>query len=124
MSSLSNTVKFNEIDKGDLASVGGKGANLGEMTKAGFPVPNGFAVTIHAYDNFLTSNNLHKKIYELLGDTDVNQSTQLEATSKNIQKMVINGKLPDEVSREIISAYKKLSGSFKKTLVAVRSSAT
>ena len=53
MSSLSNTVKFNEIDKGDLASVGGKGANLGEMTKAGFPVPNGFAVTVHAYETFI-----------------------------------------------------------------------
>jgi len=44
---------FNQIDKDDLPLVGGKGANLGEMTKAGFPVPNGFAVTVAAYDAFL-----------------------------------------------------------------------
>ncbi|MCX6704976.1 MAG: PEP-utilizing enzyme, partial [Candidatus Woesebacteria bacterium] len=117
-------VFFKDIDKHDTPLVGGKGANLGEMTKVGFPVPNGFAITINAYDSFLTENEIAKKIYEILASTDVNDPAQLGSASSRIQKMVINGKLPDDVSRDVITAYKKLSGSFKKALVAVRSSAT
>ena len=56
-------VDFKNIDKGDVPLVGGKNANLGEMIKAGLPVPGGFAVTIHAYDLFLEENNLVTTIY-------------------------------------------------------------
>jgi len=115
---------FKDIDKHDTPLVGGKGANLGEMTKAGFPVPNGFAITINAYDAFLAENEIAKKIYEILGATDVNDPTQLDSASKRIQKMIINGSIPDDVTKEVLSGYKKLSGVFKKALVAVRSSAT
>jgi len=45
VSSNDYVVWFREIDKDDIPLVGGKGANLGEMVKAGFPVPNGFIVT-------------------------------------------------------------------------------
>jgi pyruvate,water dikinase len=115
---------FKDIDKYDVPLVGGKGANLGEMTKAGFPVPNGFAITVHAYDTFLSENDITKKIYEILASTNVNDPVELDNTSKQIQKMIVNGKIPNEVSKEIISAYKKLSGTFKRALVAVRTSAT
>ena len=117
-------IPFKDLDKHDTPLVGGKGANLGEMTKAGFPVPNGFAITINAYDAFLLENNIAKKIYDILDTTDVNDPAQLEDASKRIQKMVINSKIPDQVSEEIIKGYKKLSGVFKQALVAVRSSAT
>ena len=40
---------FPEIDDADLSRVGGKGLNLGKLTRAGFPVPNGFCVTTDAY---------------------------------------------------------------------------
>jgi len=53
---------FKDIDKGDLSSAGGKGANLGEMTQAGFPVPNGFAITVESYEIFLKENNIAQKI--------------------------------------------------------------
>ena len=43
---------FSDIGKGDIAQVGGKGANLGELVKAGIPVPNGFCVTAQAYYYF------------------------------------------------------------------------
>jgi len=115
---------FKDIDKHDTPLVGGKGANLGEMTKAGFPVPNGFVVTINAYDAFLTENNLAKGIYEILAVTDVNDPHQLGSASNRIQKMVTNGVFPEIAAREVIKSYKKLSGVFKKALVAVRSSAT
>lgn len=115
---------FKDIDKHDTPLVGGKGANLGEMTKADFPVPNGFAITIEAYNKFLEENEIAKGIYKILDATDVNDPVQLNGASHKIQKMIINGKYPDEVSKEIISSYKKLSGFMKKALVAVRSSAT
>jgi len=56
---------FKDIDKDDLSLVGGKGANLGEMTKAGFPVPYGFAVTTISYDAFLAHNNIINTINDL-----------------------------------------------------------
>jgi len=63
--SAHNIAWFKEIDKDDVSSVGGKGANLGEMVNAGFPVPDGFVVTAHAYYDFLRTNNLSIKIKHL-----------------------------------------------------------
>lgn len=124
MSAYPLVVFFKDIDKHDTPIVGGKSANLGEMTKAGFPVPNGFAITVEAYDLFLGENDIAKKIYEILKVTDVNDPAQLDSASKRIQKMVAASKVPDEVAKAVITGYKKLSGPFKKGLVAVRSSAT
>ncbi|KKU09853.1 MAG: Phosphoenolpyruvate synthase [Candidatus Woesebacteria bacterium GW2011_GWB1_45_5] len=124
MTPLPLVVDFKDIDKGDVPLVGGKNANLGEMIKAGFPVPPGFAITVRAYDLFLEENSLVENIYKILAATDVNDPAQLDSASKRIQKIVQYGKIPDEVRKEVISSYKKLSGAFKKSLVAVRSSAT
>lgn len=115
---------FNQIDKHDLPLVGGKGANLGEMTKAGFPVPNGFAVTVAAYDAFLDENDFRKQINNILKATDRNDPNQLNSASKQIERIIMKGRVPKEVVHDIYIAYKKLSGRFKKSLVAVRSSAT
>jgi pyruvate,water dikinase len=124
MSALSLTPFFKDIDKHDTNLVGGKCANLGEMTQAGFPVPNGFAITIKGYELFLKENDLLNKIYDILKTVNVNDPAHLSTVALRIQKMVLNGKIPDEVVREVISSYKKLSGHFKKSLVAVRTSAT
>jgi pyruvate,water dikinase len=118
------TLFFNQIDKHDLPLVGGKGANLGEMTQAHFPVPNGFAVTVAAYDTFLKENNLQKQIQNILKVTDRNDPHQLNNASKKIEKKILTGFMPKLVAREIIKSYKRLSGRFKSALVAVRSSAT
>src|SRR3990172_1482987 len=115
---------FKDIDKNDLALVGGKGANLGEMAKAGFPVPGGFAITVASYQKFLDFNRITEQINDLLKQVDVNDAEQLDLASKKIQKIVNNSQIPDDVAREITSAYKKLSGTFKQAFVAVRSSAT
>ncbi|MDP3994978.1 MAG: PEP/pyruvate-binding domain-containing protein, partial [bacterium] len=124
MSAVGLIVFFKDIDKHDIPLVGGKGANLGEMTKAGFPVPNGFAVTVPAYEMFIRENDLGKKISDVLKVLDVNDPSQLNQASKSIKKLILTGKFPDIVSKEIIKAYKLLSGRFKSALVAVRSSAT
>jgi pyruvate, water dikinase len=115
---------FKDIDKHDIPAVGGKGANLGEMTQAGFPVPNGFAVTVSAYDAFLESNDISRKIAEVLKGLNVNKSEELDEASKKIGKIVISGTIPKEVADEVIHAYKKLSKILRPALVAVRSSAT
>src|SRR3989344_2621940 len=115
---------FKDLDKGSLPLVGGKGANLGEMTQAGFPVPGGFAITVESYDQFLEHNLISKKIAEILIITDVNQPDQLQRASKKIERLITSSEIPDSIAVEIIKAYKKLSGSFQKAYVAVRSSAT
>ncbi len=115
---------FKDIDKHDLPLVGGKGANLGEMVGAGFPVPNGFAVTVESYDLFIAHNNLHTKINDILKVVDSNQPDQLQNASKRIEKLVTECEVPQEVIHEVSKAYKRLSGVLAKSLVAVRSSAT
>ncbi|KKQ56656.1 MAG: phosphoenolpyruvate synthase/pyruvate phosphate dikinase, pyruvate, water dikinase [Candidatus Woesebacteria bacterium GW2011_GWC1_38_13] len=115
---------FKDIDKDDLSLVGGKGANLGEMTKAGFPVPYGFAVTTISYDAFLAHNNIINTINDFLKQVDVDDPDQLNSASKKIQKIVLESEIPADVGIDIVKYYKKLSGPFSKALVAVRSSAT
>ncbi|OGM12414.1 phosphoenolpyruvate synthase [Candidatus Woesebacteria bacterium RBG_16_34_12] len=118
------TVFFKDIDKSDIPLVGGKGANLGEMTKAGFPVPNGFAVTVKAYDKFLEENQIKKYINDLLKTVDVNNSEDLQDVSKRIQNKINRSHVPKDVAIEVFKTYKKLSPRFRSSLVAVRSSAT
>lgn len=124
MTNLPLVIDFKDIDKDSLELVGGKGANLGEMTKAGFPVPGGFAVTVPAYDLFLKENDISTKIYEILSVTDVEDPAQLESASRKIQKIVNTAKFPDQVFKDLVKSYRKMSGTFSKALVAVRSSAT
>lgn len=117
-------VFFKDIDKHDLPLVGGKGANLGEMTQAGFPVPNGFAVTVESYDRFLDENNLREEINNMLIDLDRNDPVQLQKLAEKIQRKIEKGVIPDDVRKEVTKAYRKLSGRFNNALVAARSSAT
>lgn len=124
MSALKYTVFFKDIDKDDTPKVGGKGANLGEMTKIGIPVPPGFAITVAGYDLFLGENQLTKQINDQLKVVDVNDPAQLDSVSRAIRKRIVSGSFPKELAEEIVSSYKKLSGFFKSALVAVRSSAT
>ncbi|MCL5746996.1 MAG: phosphoenolpyruvate synthase [Patescibacteria group bacterium] len=115
---------FSEISKEDVALVGGKGANLGEMTNAHFPVPNGFVVTSHAYYHFLSENKLTLQINEVLKTANFEKTDSLTQVSSLIKKMVIKGKLSDDLVSEIFTAYGKLGNVLEDALVAVRSSAT
>ncbi|MFC1625646.1 phosphoenolpyruvate synthase [Patescibacteria group bacterium] len=115
---------FNEFDKSDVELVGGKSANLGEMTKAGFPVPGGFAVTVAAYDLLLSENKLDEQIYQILNKIDTSKPQELQDASLKVRKMVLNAKIQEDISKKVIAYYKNLSGKFKKAYVAVRSSAT
>jgi len=117
-------VAFKDVGKEDVALVGGKGANLGEMTRAGFPVPNGFIVTSKAYYHFVHENNLTVKIKHLLETVNYEHQDSLNQVSKHIQKVIMEAEISSQLQKEIFTAYKSLGGLFKDALVAVRSSAT
>jgi pyruvate,water dikinase len=73
---------FKDIDKNDIPLVGGKGANLGELVKAGIPVPDGFVVTAKAYFDFINSTSIKRKIMTELDGLDVEDSDKLMEASE------------------------------------------
>ncbi len=113
-------VWFNEVTKEDVASVGGKGANLGEMTNAHIPVPPGFIVTANTYFDFLEKSKITDKLRHLLKPLDTDNSKQLQQIAAEVKQVIMNAPMPPETAREIKDAYVKIGGG----LVAVRSSAT
>lgn len=129
---------FEEIDKEDVAQVGGKGANLGEMYNSGIPVPYGFVVTANTYFDFLKETGISKKIAGFIALLDHRDPKNLQATSENIKKLILKTGVPEEIAHEIMFAYaslaaksskkskltERLSSMLKNPLVAIRSSAT
>ena len=117
-----------EVGKEDTPLVGGKNANLGEMLNAGIPVPPGFAVTAYAFKYFLEKTGLGEKIYEMLRRLDVNNTKELEETTRKIREMILAQPMPPEVEEGIKKAYYELARRVgiepDKLRVAVRSSAT
>ncbi len=113
-------VWFEDVGKEDIPQVGGKGANLGEMTKSGIPVPPGFIITAQSYFYFLEKSNLTDKIRQMLSSLDLNDSEKLQKVASKIKRLLNAAAMPKEIAQEIAQAYKKMGGG----LVAVRSSAT
>jgi len=113
-------VWFNEVTKDDVPLVGGKGANLGEMTNAGIPVPQGFIVTADTYFDFLRQTKLIDRLRKLLEPVDVNNSRQLQQVAAQVRQLISDAAMPPEIAKEIEQAYIKMG----RGLVAVRSSAT
>jgi pyruvate,water dikinase len=111
---------FGEVDKDDVGLVGGKGANLGELTRAGIPVPSGFVVTSDAYFRFLAECGLSEKIRATLSDLDVNDSSALQRASNEVKEMICAAQMPADTAIAIARAYRQM----KALPVAVRSSAT
>jgi len=104
---------FEQLGRGDLALAGGKGANLGELVNAGFPVPRGFAVTTDAYDLVLKESGLGRTISAALEEGPTAGAT--------IREAFLAAGVPPEIEQEIVEAYRDLLGA---GAVAVRSSAT
>jgi len=119
--------KFSEILISDISSVGGKNASLGEMYSKlavkGVPVPNGFAVTSFAFEAFLTRNELHKSLYDILVKLNRKDYSNLPQTGAKIRELFLKAQMPLDVKQAIINAYKKL-GDDNDVAVAVRSSST
>jgi len=119
---------FDELTKEDIPLVGGKNANLGEMIQAKIPVPPGFAITAHAYNEFITKTDIAQKIYSIITETvtDVNNPKQYEEASKKIRRLIESTPMPPEIEKPIRDAYNELNKQteMSEVFVAVRSSAT
>ena len=120
---------FSEIRNGDVASVGGKNASLGEMVSqlaaSGVRVPGGFATTAEGFRYFLEHNGLRQKIQDELEQLDTRDVIALAASGKKIRNWVMHASLPPELIAEISEAYGLLAKEYgANPAVAVRSSAT
>ncbi len=121
---------FNELGIKDVPVVGGKNASLGEMyqklTKSGIRVPNGFATTAEAYRHLLKDTGTQQKLKKILDGLNTHNVVDLAKRGQAARQAILAAELPKDLQKEILTAYRKLSGLYKtKNLsVAVRSSAT
>src|SRR5690554_5422157 len=92
---------FNEINKDDIPMVGGKGANLGELTQKGLEVPPGFCVTAEAYRYFIEESNLSEIIKEKIKNLDVEDSDELQKVSKVVRDLITEQPVPEDLANEI-----------------------
>ena len=112
---------FRDLRLPDADTVGGKGANLGELSAAGLPVPQGFVITSTAYLDALDATGARQKIADALAVADADDPDSLAATSTACGDAVRAGGIPSALADEIIAAYRQLGDDVR---VAVRSSAT
>jgi pyruvate,water dikinase len=115
---------FEEIDKDDIDAVGGKGANLGAMTKRDLPIPPGYAITSKVYFDFIEEAEIKKKIEETLADLDVEETDKLQEASDTIKKLFLEQDISDEFNELFSKPFDKLKNGNNELNVAVRSSAT
>ena len=79
---------FAHLSRADVDLAGGKGANLGELTAAGLPVPGGFVVCAPTYAAFLDANGLRERIGELLDGLDVDDTAALDRRSAEVRAAI------------------------------------
>ena len=115
---------FAELGKADVDFAGGKGANLGELTRAGLPVPQGFVIGAPAYGAFCEAGGLRGRIAAELRELDVDDMAALVAASERVREMILSEPLPGWLEKAIREGYAELGGGDRAAAVAVRSSAT
>src|SRR5829696_6423660 len=120
---MTYTVWLDEISKDDIALAGGKGANLGELSHAGLPVPPGFVITTTAYDAYVEANDIADVIVARASVARAEDPAGFEQVAEGIRALFSGGKVPEAMAEEIRASYQELSED-RETPVAVRSSAT
>ncbi len=115
------TQTFKDIDSTSLDIAGGKGANLGEMTKAGFPVPPGFIINTVAYTDFINSYPEMDLIYNKLKKLNSDDLDEVRKTGKLIRETIEKIDIPEKLKHEVGERLKEFG---EDNFFAVRSSAT
>jgi pyruvate,water dikinase len=116
---------FDEIGKSEIGLVGGKGANLGELTQAGLPVPSGFCVTSAAYQEFLCRTGLDQLINNTITATRLDDLMDIQSKSRLIQSSILSAPIFPEIRDEVSTCHQRLLSDVSQDLpLAVRSSAT
>lgn len=111
---------FKNLTKTNAPIAGGKGASLGEMTKAGIPVPPGFVVLSNSFERFIEETGIHIEIDAILSKVDHKEVSSVERASVDIQALIISRDMPLDIQSGIMTEFKALGAQW----VAVRSSAT
>jgi rifampicin phosphotransferase len=123
MESLTCTLEA--IGADDLALVGGKGANLGELVGAGLPVPQAFCVTTEAYRAFLEASGLLSEILKTLDGLDYESHAEMASRASSIRERLQAAPVPQEIEQAVLVAYGQLEEALGSGVpVSVRSSAT
>ena len=123
------TVSLDKLGMGDVPSVGGKNASLGEMLQnlsgLGVNVPGGFATTADAYREFLATDNMADKIADRLNGLDINDVVALQSAGSDIRGWIMQVPFPEPIETAIDFAYGELEKEYGLDVTwAVRSSAT
>ena len=113
---------FPKLKKESIPLTGGKGANLGEMTAAGFPIPAGFVLTTQAYGDFVATHGLQEKIIVLAHTVSATDPQSGAEAAGQIKQLFLEAEMPPEIVAALLEAYETLGDGA--TAVAVRSSAT
>jgi pyruvate,water dikinase len=112
-------LSFSDASLKDMRLLGGKGANLGELTSVGFPVPPGFGITSTACEEFLSANSFDSLLRQMIAEVDFRVHQQVEEVTARIRDLISNAPIPDEIASRISDAYNTMK---EGTPVAVRSS--
>lgn len=121
MNKKSPTIKsISELAREDVILAGGKGASLGEMTKAGISVPPGFVILSSAFEKFLEETDLNIEIDAILDLVNHKEMHTIENASEKIEVLILRADMPQDIELEIQKFFKNLNSKY----VAVRSSAT
>ena len=114
---------FGDIGSRDVAQVGGKAANLGEMTAAGLPVPDGFAIGAAGYLRSMEASGARDHLREAFDRAReaAGDQHQLAAAAADLRQRVAAAGISDDVRTAVLDAYHQLGD---RVPVAVRSSAT
>ncbi len=120
-------VPLQKLGIGDVESVGGKNASLGEMianlASLGVSVPGGFATTATAYRDMLAHEGLDERIRQRLDGLDVDDIAALTGAGADIRSWIMSHPLPERLTAEITAAWHTMADGHD-IAVAVRSSAT
>ena len=116
--------RFTELRVTDVAFAGGKGANLGELTAAGAPVPPGFVIGAPAYNAFCAHSGLRERLSVALAGLHEEDTGALERAAAKAREELEGSPIPDWLQGAIRNAYDELAADDPHTPVAVRSSAT
>ncbi len=113
--------KFQEMSKKDIQEAGGKAANLGELTQAGFNVPPGFCVTSDALFYLIEKCELQPKIDNIVAGFDYEDFGGMDEKTARIRGLITSADIPDDLLKEISDSVKSLADP-EPPFVAVRSS--
>jgi len=114
---------FGAIGLGDRPAVGGKGASLGELSRAGLPVPAGFVITTRAFAEFIAAADPGGEIAQLIEAADANDLDSVSRAAGAVRQRILSAQMAPMLQELVGSAYAELRGNDSSITVAIRSSA-